>query len=255
MSSDPPVEQHAGSKPSAAASLTLSVGSADRRIDLVVPDDEGIRYVANEIFNGRCYRPVPRVPLPGTVLDIGANVGLAAAYFRLIYPDALIHCIEPDPAALSCLVQNGPRIGNCLIHDVGLYEGDCERPFYAASNSVISSIAKNPFAQATPSLLKLRDAGRFVAGLGVERFELIKIDTEGAEVPIIRSLAGVIRSAATVHIEFHSRDDRRAIDDLMNPSHCLFRGVIESAHRGQFTYVANALLTHELRDAPLSLDG
>lgn len=253
MASDPPAEQH--QRAASPAALTFSVRSSDRAIDLVIPNEEGIRYVAREIFKSQCYQPVPRVPAPRTVLDIGANIGLAAAYFRLIYPDALIHCVEPDPAALSFLVQNAPRIGNCIIHQVGLYEGDCEKPFYSASNSVISSVSKNPYAQATSIPIKLRDAGGFVAGLGVERFDLIKIDTEGSEVPIIRSLGAIVRDAATVHIEFHSRDDRRTIDDLMNPSHCLFRGVIEVAHRGHFTYVANALLTHELWEAPLSPDG
>ncbi|SRR5579883_28912 len=253
MASDPPAEQRQ-SKDSPAV-LTFAVRSNDRVIDLVIPNEEGIRYVAREIFKGLCYQPVPRVPAPRAVLDIGANVGLAAAYFRLTYPDALIHCVEPDPVALSFLVQNAPRIGNCHVHEVGLYEGDCEKPFYSASNSVISSVSKNPYARATPVPIKLRDAGGFVAGLGAGRFDLIKIDTEGSEVPIIRSLGTVIRDAATVHIEFHSRDDRRTIDDLMNPSHCLFRGAIEAAHRGHFTYVANALLTHDLWEAPLSPDG
>jgi FkbM family methyltransferase len=253
MASDPPAGQHQSNDSSTL--LKFTVGSSGRTIDLVIPNEEGIRYVATEIFKGKCYQPVPRLPAPRTVLDIGANVGLAAAYFRLIYPDALIHCVEPDPVALSFLVQNAPLIGNCHVHQLGLYEGDCERPFYSASNSVISSVSKNPYARTTPVSIKLRDAGGFVAGLGVKHFDLIKIDTEGSEVPIIRSLGPFIRDAGTIHIEFHSRDDRRTIDDLMNPSHCLFRGVIEVAHRGHFTYVANALLTHDLWEAPLSPDG
>src|SRR5437763_1335135 len=96
MASDPTAEQHR-SRGSPAA-LTFTVRSNERTIDLLVPDEEGVRYVAKEIFQGRCYQPVPRVPAPLAVLDIGANIGLAAAYFRLIYPSALIHCVEPDPA-------------------------------------------------------------------------------------------------------------------------------------------------------------
>ncbi len=247
------IEQHAN--PSSAASVTFTVASGQRKIDLVIPNEETMRYVANEIFKDQCYRPVPGLPPPRTVLDIGANVGLATAYFRLIYPQAFIHCVEPDPIAWSFLVQNGPRIGNCRLHQVGLYQGDCERPFYSAMFSVMSSLARNPATPVTPSLLKLHDAGRFVAELGVERFDLIKIDTEGAEVPIIRSLAGFVSRAALVHIEFHSREDRRAIDDLMNPTHCLYHGVVEATHRGHFTYVLNALCPEEFNKARLSLEG
>ncbi len=251
MERDPPVKAQSGDN--AAAVVTLAAQSKDRRFDLTIPNIEGMRYVAKEIFKDHCYQPVPRIAAPRSVLDIGANVGLAAAYFRLAYPDAVIHCVEPDPGALSFLAQNGPVIGNCIVHEVGLYEGDCQMPFYSSDNSVISSVARNPFAHATSIPIQLRDAGAFVSSLGVEGFDLIKIDTEGAEVPIIRSLGQFMRTAAIVHAEFHSRDDRRAIDDLMNPSHCLFRGVIESAHRGHLTYVANPLVTYEKSEAPLTI--
>ncbi len=251
MASEPPVEQH----PKGLVGSTFTVTCNGRKIELVVPADEGAHHVLNEIFKDQCYRQVPGIPAPGAVLDIGANVGLAAAYFRLAYPEALIHCVEPDPVAWSFLVENARQIGNCRLHEVGLYEGDCERPFYSATSTVMSSLARNPLARVTPSVLKLRDAGRFVAGLGVERFDLIKIDTEGAEIPIIRSLASFLSGAAVVHVEFHSREDRRAIDDLMNPTHCLHYGVIEAAHRGHFTYVANALCPRDIRMAALSLGG
>jgi FkbM family methyltransferase len=254
MTGEPLVAQTANEL-SAVAAFAFAVEYEGRKIELVVPEEDGVRYVANEVFKGQCYKSVPGVAPPSTVLDIGANVGLAATYFRMIYPDALIHCVEPDPVASRFLARNAQRIGNCRIHAVGLYEGDCERPYYSANNSVLSSLTRNPIADAKPEVLQLRDAGRFVARLGVERFDVIKIDTEGAELPILRSLGSIVRDAAIVHIEFHSRDDRRAIDDLMNPTHCLFRGEIEGAHRGHFTYVANVLLSDDVTQAPLSLDG
>ena len=250
MTSELSVEQ----RPHSLAGQRVTIGSNGRKVEVVVPGgDDG--YVLKEIFQEQCYKPVPGVPPPRFVLDIGANIGLAATYFRLTYPEALIHCVEPDPIAWSYLSHNAAQIGNCRLHHVGLYEGDCERPFHTATNTVMSSLARNPLASATTGVLKLRDAGRFVAELGVERFDLIKIDTEGAEIPIIRSLGAIVAKAATVQLEFHSRDDRRAIDDLMNPSHCLYYGVIEAAHRGHFTYVANDLFPGDLRTAPLSLEG
>lgn len=253
MPSDAPVEPVAA-KPSGVPEITFTLGANERRLELVVPDEEGVRYVAHEIFNDRCYAPVAGLAPPRTVLDIGANVGLAAAYFRMVYPETLIHAVEPDPGAWSFLIRNEPRIGNCRLHNVGLYDRDCEKSFYSASSSVLSSLTRNPLALASSKVVTLREASCFVAELGVERFDLVKIDTEGAELPILRSLGSVIADAAVVHIEFHSRDDRRAIDDLMNPSHGLFRGKIEAAHRGHFTYVANGLLTHGPMDAPLTID-
>src|SRR5262249_15666254 len=207
------------------------VGIDARKIELMVPDDEGSRFVFTEIFERHCYKHAPRVPSPKTVLDIGANIGLAAAYFRLLYPAARIDCVEPDAGAVALLRQNATQIGNCRVHAIGLYEGDCEKTFYSASQSVKSSLTKNPYAHASPLRLPLQAAGAFVRSTRVDRFDVIKIDTEGAEVPIMRSLADIVRQAAIVHVEFHSHEDRRAIDNLMNSTHCLCRGVVEAAHR------------------------
>jgi len=249
MLSDAPLES------SRAGELrAVVVGTDARKIELVIPDDEGARFVFREIFERHCYKHAPRVPSPKAVLDIGSNIGLAAAYFRLLYPAASIDCVEPDAGALNLLRQNAARIGNCRIHAIGLYEGDCEKTFYSASQSVNSSLTKNPYAHASPLRLRLHDAGAFVRGIGVERFDVIKIDTEGAEVPIIRSLGEALRRAAIVHIEFHSREDRRAIDYLMNLTHCLCQGIVESAHRGQFTYVANDMVSYEAWEHPLSVE-
>src|SRR5579859_863206 len=93
MSSDAPVGPLVN-RPSAVPEITVTIGADGRRLELVIPDEGGVHYVANEIFNGKCYEPVAGVPPPRAVLDIGANVGLAAAYFRMAYPEALIHCVE-----------------------------------------------------------------------------------------------------------------------------------------------------------------
>ena len=41
------------------------------------------------------------LPDARTVLDIGANVGQSAQSFRALWPDATIHCFEPDPRNLQ----------------------------------------------------------------------------------------------------------------------------------------------------------
>jgi FkbM family methyltransferase len=220
-------------------SRPLEVGFAARRMELLVPNDPGTRFVAAEIFRSLCYRPVEGMPAPKAILDIGANVGLATAFFRLAYPAAAIHCVEPDPNALRFLRENAARAGNCQVHPVGLYDRDCTMPLNASSNTALSSLGVNQSAQAapTPIEVQIRDAGRFVRELGIA-FDLLKIDTEGVEVQIVRSLGAAARAAATIHFEFHSDSDRRLIDDLLHPTHLLWRASLDSPHRGNLAYVA-----------------
>jgi FkbM family methyltransferase len=223
-------------------------------LELTLPTDKSTDYVANEIFRRHCYAPVRGLPPAKTILDIGANVGLAAAYFRLLHKDALIHCIEPDPAAFGFLERNAAVIGNCRVHRAGLYDQDCTRTFLAATSSALSSLSRNPIARSRAVELELRAAGPFVRGLNVARFDIIKIDTEGAELPILRSLGDIVLGCPTVYLEFHSHADRLAIDELLCRTHWLERGNIAAAHRGELTYLSKEAAPPHL-SAATPLDG
>ena len=193
------------------AQRKMKVLAGGGSLELTLPGDESTDYVANEIFREHCYAPVRGMPPARAILDIGANVGLAAAYFRLVHKQALIHCVEPDPAAFGFLERNAAAIGNCRTHRAGLYDQDCTRTFLAATASALSSLASNPIARARRVELELRAAGPFVRALGVGRFDIIKIDTEGAELPILRSLGELVLRCPVVYLEFHSHADRRLI--------------------------------------------
>lgn len=49
------------------------------------------------------------VPLGGTILDIGANVGDYTYTFRQHCPDAVIHCFEPVPSVFATLEKRHGR--------------------------------------------------------------------------------------------------------------------------------------------------
>ena len=64
----------------------------------------------DEVFVQRSYAEPPPVTAaidglgrPPRVLDLGANIGLAAAWFARRWPGAEIVCVEPDPANLQSL--------------------------------------------------------------------------------------------------------------------------------------------------------
>ena len=45
-----------------------------------------------------------------------------------------------------------------------------------------------------------------------------------------------------IYIEFHSEEDRRYIDALLSPSHCLSKAKIDVPHTGDVTYVSKELI-------------
>ena len=200
------------------------------------PDDPGIRYVAKEVFQEHCYAPIGTMK-PNVVLDIGANVGIAAAYFRTVYPKARIVCVEPDPIAFAHLRKIAHQLGDCWITQAALGAENRTGKFYLGTSSVLSSVT-NALSDRHIDV-DFMAADEFYDGMVVQA-DVMKIDTEGSERVILQSLGERATKVPLVHIEFHSEADRRMIDDMFAQTHHLWRAKVSSPHRGLLTYVAKA---------------
>ncbi len=212
-------------------------GGDGRTLALDVPNDPGIAYVAHEVLGEDCYPTIPGIGGISTIVDIGANVGIAAARLRLAYPSARILCFEPNPAALSFLSRNA-AVAGAELFAFGLGAGDARLPLYMGrDSSVTASLYRHHMTDAVASEVVIRAAGPALAAAGVASIDLLKIDTEGAELPILSSLAPFLPAIRIVHLEFHSEPDRRAIQAMFEPTHALWAGRIAARHAGQLTFV------------------
>jgi FkbM family methyltransferase len=222
----------------AGASRRIRVhGTEGRTIAIDVPGDPGIDYVAHEVLSEDCYPTVPGVDGISTIVDVGANVGIAAARLRLAYPAARILCFEPNPAALPFLKSNAAASGAELFA-FGLGSADAKLPLYMGrDSSVTASLFAHHMTGGTAHEVEIRAAGPALLAAGVTSIDLLKIDTEGAELPILESLAAFRAAIRIVHLEFHSESDRRAIHAMFEPTHALWAGRIAGRHAGQLTFV------------------
>lgn len=66
--------------------------------------------VFSETFDGLYHVPPDWMPVPSSVLDLGANVGLVAAHYRVLWPDARVVAVEPDPACCDLIKRNAPGV-------------------------------------------------------------------------------------------------------------------------------------------------
>src|SRR6185295_2686495 len=58
-----------------------------------------------EVFINRIYDFETAVEQP-LIIDAGANIGLATLFFKYRYPNARVHCFEPNPASVDLLRRN-----------------------------------------------------------------------------------------------------------------------------------------------------
>lgn len=142
----------------------------------------------------------------GTILDVGANVGISSAYFRKIRPDWKIIAFEPNALHQKALERFRKKNNNFDYHLIGLSDKSGIKTFYTPTYFGI------PLHCETSSTLKsLDDFGHYykfvvnrikfsecsVQVKRIDDFDLnpdvIKIDSEGDDLAILRGALGTIK--------------------------------------------------------------
>ena len=169
----------------------------------------------HEITADEIYRQVVRkVPGFQTVIDLGANIGLASLYLAKHSPSCRILSVEPNPQSYEILVRNVQSLGNRC------------KTLRAAAWRTHRQLSPDPHvAKDRFSTFRLREASadvqdEFIAeGLtmieildnsGFDTIDLLKVDIEGADAQIF---AGTdlrwLTRIGSIAIEFHE-DSRKA---------------------------------------------
>lgn len=201
--------------PSPLTQVELKGKAGDHTVTL--PRREVFR--VENIFNDREY-DIPQCFLPSaplTVVDIGANVGLFALYMKMTQSISTLHCFEPAPASLELLKKNLGELENIHIHPYGLTKRNGTAPLMLhPRNSGQNSMAMAPAGGAGCIDVRIREASATFDHLGLTYIDVLKIDTEGCEVPILECLATRLAYIGIIMLEYHSENDRRHIDQLLS---------------------------------------
>lgn len=156
------------------------------------------------------YHVPPETISPRTVLDLGANVGLTAAHFRAIWPQARIWAVEMDAESASMCGANFQG-GPIIVAAVGIENGQATyaKGPWAASNSL-----RSPGATMTP-VIAMR---RLIDGMG-EHVDFVKMDIEGTEWDLFEYPEGWAERIGSLLVELHGSEPsdilvKRAMDCL-----------------------------------------
>jgi len=234
-----------GADTPAVVSLDICCAGRTQRFQLF--DTPVGRIVSAQVLTGESYPLVPFLGNVRTIVDAGANVGAASVYFALHYPAAQVLAFEPNPFCCVVLRQNIGDLPQVTLFECGL-SGQDERAelFLGAPDPATSSLGRSALASARSVEVELRHPEPVLRERGVESIDILKLDTEGSEVPIIKALASRLERTRAIYVEFHDEADRREIDRLLAPTHVLLRGAIHSPHRGELCYVLRGEIPEEM---------
>ena len=151
---------------------------------------------------------------PRLILDIGANIGAFALRAHKQWPNAWILCYEPMPPNLDQLKKNvSPDYG--VVFPYAICGTSGVREIYVGDMFVTSGFVKGP-RQTSQKI-----AVQCMAAADLPAANLVKIDTEGSEVEILRGLD--LSAASIIMLEHHSRADAKLIKDMLTAHFRLLR--------------------------------
>ncbi len=127
---------------------------------------------------------------PRTIVDLGANIGVATAWFRARYPNARIVAVEPDPASFAKLERNlGDDPAVTLVHAAVARESGEVLLFRPPGYSVASSLSDAQSDAGASTQVRACTLDELCADQGLEQLDLLKLDVEGAELDALEGLS------------------------------------------------------------------
>ena len=173
------------------------------------PDRPMFFGMLTEIYFRRFYK-LPDTDIR-TIIDVGANIGLATLYFKWLHPRASVLCFEPNPEVLGFLEKNISRnkLANVKVFPVALGKLNGEQELFTSAEVKGSTSASTipPINKERSFRVPVRRLSDFIE----KPVDFIKIDVEGAEGQILEDLeeTGKLTLIRDMIIEYHMHDQNR----------------------------------------------
>lgn len=159
----------------------LSIGS---RI-VIAPTRKQLRYLFTEIFLYNQY--YAKLPANASIIDCGANIGMATLYFKTLNPTARVTCYEPDPDAFDLLIVNTASTVGVQLYNKAVSDHNGRITFFVDGSGKESlKMSQDRTRLHTP--LEIRAEAVRLADTITNKIDLLKLDIEGAEGTIIADL-------------------------------------------------------------------
>jgi FkbM family methyltransferase len=169
--------------------------------------------VLQESYHFVCSTPVP------TIIDGGANIGIAIAYFKWLYPEAHIVAFEPHPDLYELCRRNIACNGwkHVTLYPFAMLDNDGVVTFNILPRMPMGSSVTKRLIEALSDCnayavtVKCKRLGKYLS----EPVDYLKLDIEGAETRVLRDLGDQMRQVQRGFIEYHYGAEDNALGELL----------------------------------------
>lgn len=144
------------------------------------------------------------------IVDCGVNHGEFSTQISKKW-SCKIHGLEPDPR----LFKNLPKINNCQFHQLALSDTEGSMKFNLGESMCSSLLFREEENSQTVESQTI-SLPRFCEINRIDKIDLLKLDIEGAEIQVLKSLKGewIAKKIIQITVEFHEFLDQTMIPEI-----------------------------------------
>lgn len=172
----------------------------------------------NEIFKEHIYK-FQTTKKEITIIDCGANIGLATLFFKMNFPDSKVIAFEPDPNIFRVLTENikSQGLNNVSIRNEAVSIKDANIYFYLEGGHS-GMIVKEKTNERVVQVKSIRFKN-MLQQLGEITF--LKIDIEGHEKYVIPDISDELKKVQFLFLEYHSFiNENQNLDEILKIINC-----------------------------------
>ena len=168
-----------------------------------------------EIFNQNIYNI--KLPIvPHSIVDAGANIGLASLFFKMKFPESEIIALEIEESNIDMIKKNTKNLSNFSLERKALYNNKSffkiENPYNATNSFVVKEVNETDDYN-----VKSITLDEILVQKNWETIDLLKIDIEGAEKKLFESnYENWLPKTKIIMVETHDRFIPKCSYTVMN---------------------------------------
>jgi FkbM family methyltransferase len=159
------------------------------------------------------------VPFP-VVFDVGANNGQFAAAAFDHWPQAQVHCFEPQPELIHRIrefASINDVADRMFINHCAVSSEPGEADFFQNRSPISASLIREKVARRTirrTLRVPVTTLDTYARSRGIHEVHVLKIDVEGSEIDVLKGGTGLLSTVSVIFLEVH-------------PPFCTFRQAVE----------------------------
>lgn len=137
---------------------------------------------------------------PRVIVDAGAQIGLASAFFATKYPTARIISLEPEPSNLAMARRNLGGYPNVSIVASALWRSCCNMRIVDVGSVAGFQVVEDP-----QGAIRATTIDAIMADFRLDYIDVLKVDIEGCEKEVFENCRHWIDRVGCILIELHER--------------------------------------------------